>query len=161
MILFMFITSPDSCPMTFETELTLLTRDLFVVTTQHIRRKQTGRGSSGVDKASRNQQTTCQFRLKRSKVQIHLKTRIRPQETPLAQNPRDLFRLKRGKDAERKDCATGVDRRATLHLTVLLETKTLSPRSRTRLWRLPLMKRGILEQILRILTKNPWSCEPV
>ena len=154
MMLFMFIISQDSCPTTFETELTLLTphqtpmpgiSDLFVATTQHTKKKRTGRGSSGVDKAPRNQQTTRQFRLKRGEAQIRLKMRIRLQETPLAPKPRDLFRLKRGKDEGRKDCATDVDRRATLHLTVLLEIKTLSPRSRTRLWRLPPTKRWILE----------------
>ena len=170
MILFTFIISQDSCLMTFETELTLLTphqiampgiSGLFVVTTQHIRRKRTGRGSSGVDRAPRNQQTARQFRLKRGEVQIRLKTRIGPQETPLAPNLRDLFRLKKGKGEGGKDCATGVDRRPILHLIVLLETKTLSPRSRTRLWKPPLMKREILERILQNLTKNPWSREPV
>ena len=82
MILFTFIISPDSCLMTFETELTLLTphqtpmpgiSDLFVVTTQHIKRRWTGRGSSGVNRALRNQQTARQFRLKRGEVQIRLK----------------------------------------------------------------------------------------
>ena len=170
MMLSMSTTSQDSCPMTYETDLTPLTRlqrlasgtsGLWVDIIWHIRRKRTGRGSSGVDRTPRNQQAARQFRLKRGEVQICLKTRTRPQETPLAPNPRGLSHLKREKDEGRKDCATGVDRRAILHLTVLLETKTLSPRSRTRLWKPPLTKKRILGQKLQILTKNPWSREPV
>ena len=170
MILSTFIISPGSCLMTFETELTLLTprqtpipgtNDSFVATTQHTKRRRTGRDSSEADWVPRNQQTAHQFRLKRGGVQICLKTRPKLKETSWAQNPRDLFHLKRGKDEGGKDCATDVDRRVTLHLTAQSETKTLSLRSRTQLWKPPQMKRAFLEKILQILIKTLWSCKPV
>ena len=131
MILFMSTISQDSCPMTFETELTLLTprqtpipgtNDSFVATTQHTKRKRTGRDSSGVDRTPRNQQAARQFRLKRGEVQIPLKTNPEPKETSL--NPRDLFHPKKGSDEGRRDYVTGVDRRDTLQVTAQSETKT-------------------------------------
>ena len=142
MILFMFTISPDSCPLTSETDLTLPTlpqrpmsgsNGLWEDITRHTRKKRTDKGSSEADRVSRNQQAAFQNRLKRGEVQIRLKTRIGPQETPRVQNLRDLFRLKKEKGAEKKDYVIGADRKDTLHLTVLLETKMLSPRSRTRL----------------------------
>ena len=131
MILFMFTISPDSCPLTSETGLTLLTlpqptmsgsNDLWGDITRHIRRKRTGRDSSGADRVPRNQQAAFQNRLKRGEVQIPLKTNLEPKEMPL--NPRDLFHPKKENDEGKRDYVTGVDRRDTLQLTARLETKT-------------------------------------
>ena len=131
MILSMFTISPDSCPLTSETDLTLPTlpqptmsdsNDLLGGITRHIRKKRTGKGSSGTDRVSRNQQAAFQNRLKCGEVQIPLKTNPEPKEMPL--NPRGLFHPKKENDKGRRDYATGVDRRDTLQLTAQSETRT-------------------------------------
>ena len=137
MILFMFTISPDSCPSTSETDLTLPTLPQWTMSgsnglwgdiTRHIRKKRTGKGSSEADRVFRNQQAAFQNRPKRGEAQIPLKTNLEPKETPL--NPRDLFHPKKENDEGRRDCVIGVDRRDTLHSNVPWgKTKISNPRS--------------------------------
>ena len=129
--MFMFTISPDSCPLTSETDLTLPTlpqrpmsgsNGLWGDITRHIRKKRTGKGSSEADRVFRSQQAAFQNRLKCGEVLIPLKTNPEPKETPLS--PRDLFHPKKGNNEGKRDYVTGVDRRDTLQLIAQLETKT-------------------------------------